>query len=112
MTSSTEQKFRLPIIDFDRAKTDRQAVAEDVLHALENIGFLYIDNIKGIDYEKLMVSCKWLFDLPIEEKHAIMRKFWKDDNPNVYRGYFPVVKDKPSRKEGFEFARDVRPDDR
>jgi hypothetical protein len=29
----------------------------------------------------------------------------------VYRGYFPVVEGEPSRKEGFEFARDVHPDD-
>ena len=111
MTSSTEQKFQLPIIDLDKANIDRQTVAKDVLHALENIGFLYIDNIKGIDYEKLMAACKWFFGLPIEEKHTIMRNFWKDDNPNVYRGYFPVIKEKPSRKEGFEFGRDVKPDD-
>ena len=108
---TTDQKFQLPIIDLEKAKTDRQAVAKEVVHALENIGFLYIDNIEGFDYDKLMASCKWFFGLPIEKKRAIMRKFWNDDNLNVYRGYYPVKAGEPSRKEGFEFGRDVTPDD-
>ena len=107
----TTEKFHLPIIDLEKAKTDRLTVAKEVVHALENIGFLYIDNIQGIDYDQLMECCRWFFSRPIEEKHAIMRKYWKNDNPNVYRGYFPVKAEEPSRKEGFEFGRDIDPND-
>ncbi|XP_045203730.2 uncharacterized protein LOC123556810 [Mercenaria mercenaria] len=103
--------FQLPIIDLDKAKTDKKAVADQVVDALENVGFLYIDNIHGIDFDKLMECCKWFFGLPKEKKELMMRKHWKPENKNVYRGYFPVVEGEPSRKEGFEFGRDIDPND-
>ena len=37
----------------------------------------------------------------------MMRKQWNPENENVYRGYFPVVPGETSRKEAFEFARDL-----
>lgn len=103
--------FVLPIIDLDRAKTEKQAVGNQVVDALENIGFLYIDNIHGIDFDKLLECCRWFFGQPKKIKEAIMRKHWKESNPNVYRGYFPVHEGEPSRKEGFEFGRDIAPND-
>lgn len=103
--------IKLPIIDLEKAKTDRKAVAEDVVHALENIGFLYIDNIGEYDFEKLFESCKWFFRQSKEVKNGLLRQHWNKDNPNVYRGYFPVVEGEPSRKEGFEFGRDIKPND-
>lgn len=108
MESST---FSLPIIDLDKAKTERVKVAKQVVDALENVGFLFIDNIHGIDFEKLLECCKWFFGQPKEVKDAITRRHWKEDNANVYRGYFPVVEGEPSRKEGFEFALDIKPND-
>ena len=101
--------FELPIIDL--ARTDREALAKDIVEALENIGFLYIDNVNGLDFNKLYESCKWFFNQPTSIKDELTRKHWKEDNPNVYRGYFPVVEGEPSRKEGFEFARDIKPND-
>lgn len=103
--------FKLPIIDLDKAKVDKQAEAEKVVDALENTGFLYIDNIHGIDSNTLMECCTWFFGLSKEEKETLMRKHWKPENKNVYRGYFPVVEGEPSRKEGFEFGRDIDPND-
>ncbi|KAH3843878.1 hypothetical protein DPMN_117411 [Dreissena polymorpha] len=109
--SEETAEFRLPIIDLDKAKVDQQAVAAQVVDALENIGFLYVDNIHGIDFDKLMECCKWFFGQPKEVKESLMRKHWKPENQNVYRGYFPVVEGDPSRKEGFEFGRDIDPND-
>lgn len=102
-------KFELPIIDL--ARTDREALGKDVVNALENVGFLYIDNVKGLDFDKFLECCKWFFGLPTEKKEAIMRNHWKKENKNVYRGYFPVVEGEPSRKEGFECGRDIKPND-
>ncbi|XP_076079052.1 isopenicillin N synthase-like [Mytilus galloprovincialis] len=102
----------IPVIDLSRAKTDRTQLAKEVVHALENIGFLYIDNVKGIDFDKLFKICQWFFGLPIETKMDLTRKNFKSENHNLYRGYFPVVEGEPSRKEGFEFARDVPADDK
>ena len=101
--------FKLPVIDL--ARKDRKELAKIIVDALENTGFLIIEGVKGLDFEKLLDACKWFFDQPIEKKHAIMRNYWRKANPNVYRGYFPIVEGKPSRKEGFEFGRDIDPDD-
>ena len=110
MPSETE-KIQLPIIDLSKAKTHRKELAATVVHALENIGFLYVDNVEGIDYDKMFEACKWFFGQPWEVKKSLLRKHWNEDNKNVYRGYFPVVEGEPSRKEGFEFARDIPPND-
>ena len=101
--------FELPVIDLSRS--DRHELGKIVVNALENTGFLIIDNVKGINFDKLLEACQWFFGQPIEKKHAIMRNFWKKENKNVYRGYFPVVEGEPSRKEGFEFGRDIDPND-
>lgn len=97
----------LAIIDLSKAKTDRLELGKQVASALESTGFLFIDNVPGLDYAKLFQCCKWFFDQPDELKKSVTRNFWNSNNKNVYRGYFPVKPGDPSRKEGFEFARDV-----
>ena len=101
----------LPVIDLARAKKDRLEEAKVVVDVLENTGFAYIDNVDGIDYDGLWDCCQWFFNKSDNFKKKIMRKQWNPENKNIYRGYFPVVPGEPSRKEAFEFARDVRPDD-
>ena len=102
----------LPIIDLKRAKVDRQLEAKNVVNVLENVGFAFIDNVDGIDYEGLWDCCQWIFSKPQEFKKKLTRKFWVPENDNIYRGFFPIVPGEPSRKEAFEFARDVHPDDK
>jgi isopenicillin N synthase-like dioxygenase len=74
-------------------------------------GMNNFDNVEGINFDKMFQCCKWLFDKPMEYKRRIMRNIWAPENKNIYRGYFPVVEGEPSRKEGFEFGRDVPVDD-
>jgi len=103
---------QLPIIDLSKAKENRTELAKAVVDALENVGFLYVDNVQGVDYDKLVKCCQWFFSRPSEEKKRLTRQFWEPNNKNVYRGYHPVAENHPSRKEGFEFARDVPADDK
>ncbi|XP_060075524.1 uncharacterized protein LOC132555187 [Ylistrum balloti] len=103
--------FALPIIDMSKSKTHRKELAAAVVHGLENTGFLYIDNAEGVDFDRMYESCKWFFSRSNEVKHSLKRKIWNPDNSNIYRGYFPVGENEPSRKEGFEFARDITPGD-
>lgn len=103
--------IKLPIVDMSKSKTDRPELAKIVVDALENIGFLFIDNVEGIDFDQLFQACKWFFSQPWEKKKKLCRKNWVPENKNIYRGYFPVVEGEPSRKEGFEFGRAVEPGD-
>jgi len=66
-------KFALPIIDLSKSKTHPEELAKQMIDALENIGFLYIDNVEGINFDKMFQCCKWLFDKPMEYKRRIMR---------------------------------------
>ena len=108
---ATDKKVELPVIDMNDVVKDRVAAAKKIVSVLENVGFAFIDNVEGIDYDGLWDTCQWFFSKPTEYKEKIMRKQWNPENENVYRGYFPVVPGEPSRKEAFEFARDLSPTD-
>ncbi|XP_052238008.1 uncharacterized protein LOC127849329 [Dreissena polymorpha] len=101
----------LPIIDFAKAKTDRQEQAKKIVEVLESVGFAFIDNVQGINFKGLWDCCQWFFAKPVEFKRKIMRQQWNPENSNIYRGYFPVVPGEPSRKEAFGCGRDVKEDD-
>lgn len=74
------------------------------MDALENVGFLSVENVEGLDYDTLFMCCKWFFNQPFKQKRPLLRKQWNPDNKNMFRGYFPVIEGEPSRKEGFEFG--------
>lgn len=103
--------FEMPIVDMAKANSHREELGRTVVNALENTGFLFLENVPGVDFDKLYSCCRWFFHQPEDVKKGLLRKFWNPENPNIYRGYFPVGKDEPSRKEGFEFGRDIEADD-
>ena len=63
-------EFLLPIIDLSKAKTHRTELAAKIVSALENIGFLYIDNVQDVDYEKMFDACRWFFGATMENKES------------------------------------------
>ncbi|KAK3093075.1 hypothetical protein FSP39_010740 [Pinctada imbricata] len=97
----------VPIIDMSKVKDERKEMAAKIVKALETSGFLYLDNVPGLDHKKLFETCKWFFSQPWEFKEKLQRNAWSPENKNYFRGYFPVVAKEPSRKEGFEIGRDV-----
>lgn len=105
----TQQYLNLPVIDLADSKYKRKEFAAKIVDSLENIGFLFVDNVPGLDYDKLYQCNQWFFQQPDDVKKRLTRKAWNPENNNVYRGYFPVVPTEPSRKEAFEFAKDVLP---
>ncbi|XP_060066223.1 uncharacterized protein LOC132546522 [Ylistrum balloti] len=100
----TSESLELPNIDVSNIRTDRVALSKSLVDALENVGFLTVDNVKGLDFDILLKACKWFFSRPYEKKKLLLRKQWAPENSNMFRGYFPVIEGEPSRKEGFEFG--------
>ncbi|OWF35819.1 gibberellin 2-beta-dioxygenase 4-like [Mizuhopecten yessoensis] len=96
--------LQLPVIDMSKSRTQRDEMSQSLIDALENVGFLAIDNIEGLDFDILLRSCKWFFNQPYDKKKCLLRKQWNPENTNMFRGYFPVIEGEPSRKEGFEFG--------
>ncbi|OWF53093.1 uncharacterized protein LOC110446864 isoform X1 [Mizuhopecten yessoensis] len=97
----------IPVVDLSKSKTHRMEEAMNVVNGLENVGLLYVDNIKDFDFDKLMTCCRWVFNQSDDVKNNILKKLWNNSNKNVYRGYFPVIESQASRKEGFDFGKDI-----
>ena len=62
-----------------------------IVHALENEGFLYID-VTDVDFKKLFDTCKWFFALSDQDKLGISRRPYNPTAEKYYRGFWPVVK--------------------
>jgi len=101
--------FKLPEVDI--TEPNKEELSKTIVDALENVGFFLLENVNGIDFDMLLKCCKWFFHLPQYQKNKLLKKLWNKENNNVFRGYFPVIPDHPSRKEGFEFSEDVQKDD-
>ncbi|XP_067679811.1 isopenicillin N synthase-like [Haliotis asinina] len=101
-----ETKAQLPVIDLKKAqdKTQRLQVAEELVTALETVGFLYVVNAPGVDLETLLENTKRFFSLSSEDKRMISKYKWNPVNKNKYRGYFPLQPGESSYKEGFEIG--------
>ena len=98
----------LPVVDLS---SDRLGNARTIVHAMETVGFLLLDNVPGYDEQKLLEGTKWFFDLPLEWRMRVTRKKWNKDAKNLYRGYFPVDHEAVSFKEGFEIGPEIAADD-
>ncbi|KAK7099649.1 uncharacterized protein [Littorina saxatilis] len=98
----------LPIVDLQKAKdpAQRLAVAKQLVHALETVGFLFVDNAEGYESERLLNNARWFFNLSEQEKLLVSRKLWNRESRNYYRGYFPLQPGEVSFKEGFEIGQD------
>lgn len=96
----------LPILDMSKRMDTlhgRQELALQLVTALQEVGFLYLDNVEEYFPEDLHRATEWFFNLPLEAKMETSRKQWKKDSKFLYRGYFPL-EERDSYKEGIEFA--------
>ena len=82
-----------------------------MVRAVEDVGFVYLDNVEGYDPEKLFGAVEWFFSLSAETKKLLTRKQWNPESKNVYRGFFPVQPGETSHKEAFEIGPDLKSDD-
>ncbi|XP_041365763.1 2-oxoglutarate-dependent dioxygenase citB-like [Gigantopelta aegis] len=102
--------IQIPVIDLKEAQnaSQRLGVAQKLVKALETDGFLFLDNMPGVDLNKLLKNTEWFFSIPETDKSRLLKKQWNPQNSNRYRGYFPLQPNCASYKEGFEMgAEDV-----
>ena len=105
----------IPSIDiaalFSGSGTARAAVDAAILAAAEEIGFMAVtgppgDLLSAATRRRLLT----IFDLPDARKRAMCRRSFTPENPNLYRGWFPLQDGHPTYKEGTDLGPDlVRP---
>src|ERR1700732_3866462 len=99
----------VPVIDVAPFRSGglavRQAVADEVGRAVNDIGFLVITG-HGIDPElvaEVQAISNAFFDLPEDEKRKVLRPA-----PDVTRGYIPLEAESVGRSKGGDARGDLR----
>jgi isopenicillin N synthase-like dioxygenase len=86
-----------------RDRTDRA-----ILAAAQDIGFMAVTGIPGdvlsAAFRKRLLA---LFTLPDTHKRSLCRRSFVPENPNVYRGWFPLQDGYPTYKEGIDIGPDL-----
>jgi isopenicillin N synthase-like dioxygenase len=105
----------IPSIDittlFTTPDAARDSVDAAILTAARDIGFMAVTGLPG-DVLNAATRKRLLaiFDLPDAKKRAMCRRSFVAENPNLYRGWFPLQDGHPTYKEGTDLGPDlVRP---
>ena len=75
MTSS------LTVIDY--SEKDRAKQARKIVSIMEDLGFLFLENIPGYDEDDLRWCVDFFFGLPEEKKKQVARKLWNPESKQV-----------------------------
>ena len=71
----------LPVLDY--GGTRRDALIARILEVMEDIGFLYLDNIPGYNEDELRWCVNFFYGLPLEKRMEIGRRKYNPQNENV-----------------------------
>lgn len=101
----------LPIIDLaplhsaNPSPDDIAALSGQLDHVFRTVGFAYLVNSPVTpSHADIFGAAKDFFSLEDEEKMRLAKKTFRKNNPNTYRGFFPVQKGSDNLKEGFEIG--------
>ena len=110
----TETDGGIPVLDigslFGGAGAERSATDRLLQQAASDVGFLCVTGLPsdvpigpGARRELLRV-----FELAPGERRRLWRRKFAPENPNVYRGWFPVQPGNLTSKEGIDLGGDIR----
>ncbi|MEE3328709.1 MAG: 2OG-Fe(II) oxygenase family protein [Myxococcota bacterium] len=103
----------IPRIDisplFGPPSAKREQTDQAIYEAASQVGFM---SIHGIPFTEELgaprrQSLLRLFDIPEKEQHRLWKKNFAPENPNLYRGWFPLESGVTRCREGFEIGPDV-----
>ena len=97
-------RLELATIDMTEAKVNSKEAVTKLYQAFSKVGFAYLVNIPDFEPDLLLKYTKWYFDLPLEVKMKMAKQPFRQENENVYRGYYPVIPGGHSFKEAFEMG--------
>ena len=103
----------IPEIDvsalFDDEGPDREPVDRRICEAACDVGFMSITGIPfpdavGPDARNALLR---VFRIPEQEQRRLWKKNFAPENPNLYRGWFPLESGESRGREGFEIGPDL-----
>ena len=103
----------IPKIDvsalFEEDSARREQTDQAILRAAFDIGFMTITGVPdvGVVGQPLRDSLLRIFDIPKDAQRKLWKKNFAPDNPNLYRGWFPLESDSPRSREGYDIGPDL-----
>jgi isopenicillin N synthase-like dioxygenase len=103
----------IPEIDvsslFESAARDRDPVDRRICQAACDVGFMTITGIPtlAVAGPNVRSSLLRLFRVPEHEQRKLWKRNFAPENPNLYRGWFPLEAGEPRSREGFEIGPDL-----
>ncbi|MCB1138198.1 MAG: isopenicillin N synthase family oxygenase [Leptospiraceae bacterium] len=103
----------LPEIDLSKVHSseEKQKLCHTLGEAASKYGFLTLIH-HGIEEDQVRKSfelARNFFSMELDYKMRFAKSRFRPRNSNSYRGYFPVLEEDPSKKEGFEFGTCSKP---
>ena len=96
--------FTLATINLTEADKDFDKISEDLVQIFQDVGFAYVTGVQGYCPDELLKWTKWFFDLKKAHKDTVLKSPFHKDNPNSFRGYFPLIPGGHSYKEVLKLA--------
>jgi isopenicillin N synthase-like dioxygenase len=103
----------IPTIDvsklFGGVGADTRAVDRRICAAACDVGFMTITGVPFQDEIGPAVrdSLIRLFRLPEDEQRKLWKKNFAPENPNLYRGWFPLESSEPRSRQGYDIGPDL-----
>jgi len=103
----------IPLIDvtalFGPAGAARDEVDAAIMRAASGSGFMTVTARPELIPATAAERARLLrvFGLPETQTRRLWRRKFAEENPNVYRGWFPVQQDQPSFKRGIDMGPDI-----
>jgi isopenicillin N synthase-like dioxygenase len=103
----------IPEIDvsalFEADAPARQAVDQQIRQAACDVGFMTIRGLPlgeatGPEVRRSLLR---LFRIPAAAQRKLWKRNFAPENPNLYRGWFPLESSEPGSREGFEIGPDL-----
>lgn len=103
----------IPVIEvsplFGGPGAARDEIDRQVCEAASRVGFMTIAGapLGEAAGREARSSLLRLFGLPNDQQRRLWKKNFAPENPNLYRGWFPLESGEPRSREGFEIGPDV-----
>ena len=79
----------IPVIDF--SSSNRQKKAQQIIIAMESVGFLFLDKVPGHDELELKKWVDWFWNLSKEKKMSVAKRRYNPKNKHVRRSTYCII---------------------
>ena len=104
-TITFNEKGEAELMAIDISQEDTALLTKQLMEQMSTVGFCQIVNIPGHDEDKLLEAIKAFSAIPLEDKMKLALQHYRNENTNLFHGYFPFLERDVANKEFFQLSR-------